>query len=111
MKRVFLSIAMAMFTLCVNAQKDCSPEVLDCLDKALHLSDLQSARSDMKRKTADCRDNAEALLICYKQIRYIDIRIAELAFELRESMLYVPKNEQACDEMEFSRKILEKENI
>jgi hypothetical protein len=76
----------------------------------MHLSDLQSARSELKRKVANCKSDSEAALSLYKDIRYVDVRIADLAYELRKAILDVPEDDKYCDEMDFARKILEDED-
>lgn len=110
MKKVLFVVALAMCSLCANAQKEYSSEVLDCLDKAMHISDLQSARSDLKRKALDCKNNTEMVLDFYKRLKNVDMRIANLVFELRKSVLAVSENEYSCDIMEFVYKILEDED-
>lgn len=110
MKKIFFCIALAMCSLCVNAQRECSDAVINCLDKAMHLSDLQAARSDLRMQVIRCDDDSNAALMFYKKIRDVEIRIANLTYELREAVLTLSEEEQNCDEMEFVSKILDDES-
>ena len=97
---------MVMISLTVGAKEvaKASP-VVNCLQKAMYITDLQAARSDLHKKAKQCNDSATALTI-YQEIMQIDIRIAELAYELRKAAYQVPEKDEDCNEMEFVRAIM-----
>ena len=107
MKKLFLFIALAMFSLSIDAREtEVSSPVVNCLKKAMYITDLQSARSDLQKKAKQCEDDAAAALDIYKRVMDIDMKIAQLSFELRKDLYSVPEEDKNCNEMEFVMQIV-----
>lgn len=110
MKRLFLFIALAMFFLAANAQevKEVKNEnpVVACLQKAMHITDLQAARSDLQKKAKACESDSIVALAIYKKIMTVEMRIAQLSYELREELYSIPDEDKNCNEMDFVEQIM-----
>lgn len=112
MKKLFLCIALAMVSLIANAQ-EVKNEVKDepvvaCLKKAMFITDLQAARSDLVKRAKQYEQVNDSILALslYRKIMDIDMRIAQLSYELREALYSVPEQDQNSNEMDFIEQIM-----